>query len=263
MSANFQQVQREFCDWIRQPEQQPLPDQVERSRMQVYRELLFNNVCDFVDRVYPVAQSILPTVIWQQLKADFFSFARCDSPFYMDISRHFREYLSEVEHPVLRDYPWLLELLQVEWLELYLDWVEMTWPPTAQRLALQQRSAEQWMQVSRLLLAVPIWVLAYQWPVYQWRVGDLISATVEAAPGVVVAWRDQVDQAHLEPVMPITALVLEWMVEAADGFHAQSLCQQLQQVLPQLEQTQAEDWLRHVLEWLQQRELLMYCGGSA
>lgn len=263
MSANFQQVQRVFCDWIRQPEQQPLPDQVALSRMQVYRELLFNNVCEFVDRVYPVTQSLLPEQTWQQLKADFFSFGRCESPFYLDISLHFRDYLSEVEHPVLQDYPWLTELLQVEWLELHLDLVEFTWPDPSQLLTesfnelLTQLT--QPTQLFQLTLSAPIWVLAYQWPVYQWRVddqiSDQISANLASAPSVVVAWRDQRDQVRVEPVQPIAAVLLEWIQHAAViDWHR--LGQQLQQMLPQLAAVQVEEWLQQVGLWLQQRGLL-------
>lgn len=253
MSVNFQQVQHEFCDWIRQPEQQPLPDQVALSRMQVYRELLFNNVCDFVDRVYPVAQSLLPAQTWQQLKTDFFSFGRCESPFYLDISLHFRDYLSESEHPVLQDYPWLAELLQVEWLELHLDLVEFTWPDLSQIVT---APLMQEMQQTALALSVPIWVLAYQWPVYQWRVGDPISAALAPAPSVVVAWRDQMDQVRVEPVQPIAAVLLEWLSAATTGLTVQVLSDDLQQTLPQLSPDQIEGWVQHVLDWLQQRHLL-------
>jgi|GEM_PF-249635 len=259
MSAHFQQVQRVFCDWIRQPEQQSLPDQVALSRMQVYRELLFNNVCEFVDRVYPVAQSLLPAQTWQQLKADFFSFGRCESPFYLDISLHFRDYLVEVEHPVLQDYPWLTELLQVEWLELHLDLVAFTWPdPTQLATELFNEPLTQLIQPppsAQLTLSAPIWVLAYQWPVYQWQVGDVIGADLAPAPSVVVAWRDQRDQVRVEPLQPIAAVLLEWIqhVGVVDWLR---LGQQLEAVLPQLTVVQVEEWLQQVGLWLQQRGLL-------
>lgn len=253
MSVSFQQVQRAFCDWIRQPEQQRLPDQVALSRMQVYRELLFNNVCDFVDRVYPVAQSLLPAQTWQQLKTDFFSFGRCESPFYLDISLHFRDYLTEVEHPVLQDYPWLAELLQVEWLELHLDLVEFTWPDQSQ---IATQSLMQLTQPPQLALSAPIWVLAYQWPVYQWRVGDQLDAGLAPTPSVVVAWRDPCDQVQIEPVQPIAAVLLEGMSAATVGFNPQALADQLQHHLPHFSPEQLENWVQHALDWLQQRHLL-------
>lgn len=259
MSTHFQQVQRLFCDWIRRPEQD-LSVSVERARMQVYRDLLFNNMCDFVDRVYPVARSLLPEQTWQQLKADFFSHGQCESPFYLDISLHFREYLSAVEHPVLQKYAWLAELLQVEWLELHLDVLDIT--PQRSDFNPQIDSVQQLISLAKtgvlFRLSLPIWVLAYQWPVYQWRVGELISVQHPPAPNVIVAWRDSNDHVRIEPVQPVTAIILEWFAARTDMVGLDSFDLHLRQAVPQWSQALQDEWVQHVLSWLWQRDLLVF-----
>ena len=74
MSMNehtFQQTQHVFCNWLRDPNSvKAVPFALDR--MQVYRELLFNNVCSFINLVYTVARSLLPEQLWQQLLTDFF-----------------------------------------------------------------------------------------------------------------------------------------------------------------------------------------------
>jgi len=78
-------MQQQFCDWIRDPDLE-LPQALPAERMHIYRDLLFNNVCSFIDLVYPVARAMLPELKWQQLLSEFFQKAQCRSPLYNDIS---------------------------------------------------------------------------------------------------------------------------------------------------------------------------------
>ena len=149
--STFQMTQQQFCRWIREPDIEQIPT-FPLERMQIYRDLLFNNVCSFINLVYPVARSILPEAQWQSLLQAFFQKAKCQSPLYNDISLQFREYLADHQHPILQEYPWLEELLQFEWLELYLDTVEI------EEIRLTQSTTWQ--------LTRKVWVLVYQYPVY-------------------------------------------------------------------------------------------------
>ena len=112
-ASTFQTTQQQFCNWIREPnaERTKICD---LERMQIYRDLLFNNMCSFINLVYPIARSILPAAQWQFLLEEFFQKAKCQSPIYNDISLQFREYLTENRHPILSQYPWLEELQQLQ-----------------------------------------------------------------------------------------------------------------------------------------------------
>lgn len=190
---SFHTTQRQFCDWIRNPELQP-PQNFAVNRMQVYRDLLFNNVCSFINLVFPVAQAMLTKQQWQQLLVEFFEKSQSQSPFYNDISLQFREYLNAQQHPVLQQYPWLAELLQYEWLELYLDTVEIESPVLAQD--------QDWQ------LTTQIWVLAYQYPVYQWTTA-MTPALVESIPSAIMVWRDELDRVRFEVLSPLFAVLIE------------------------------------------------------
>lgn len=68
---SFQTMQRQFCEWIRDPDLE-IPQALPAQRMQIYRDLLFNNISSFIELVYPVARSMLPELKWQQLLLEFF-----------------------------------------------------------------------------------------------------------------------------------------------------------------------------------------------
>jgi hypothetical protein len=190
-------MQRQFCDWIRDPDLE-LPQALPAQRMQIYRDLLFNNVSSFIDLVYPVARAMLPELKWQQLLSEFFQKAECHSPLYNDISLEFREYLTDQQHPILQDYPWLAELLQFEWLELYLDTVEI------EDVVLHENYAWQ--------LSTKVWVLVYQYPVYMWTTLTTLEQ-VELAPGAVMVWRDEQDKVCIEQLSPLFAMLIEQLTE--------------------------------------------------
>lgn len=190
---SFQATQQQFCNWIRSP-QSELPKALPAERMQIYRDLLFNNVCSFINLVYPVTRAILPELKWQKLLNEFFQKAQCDSPFYNDISLQFREYLTDCQHPILKEYPWLAELLQYEWLELYLDTIEIA----KKKVTLK----DKWQ------LKTQVWVLVYQYPVHQWSSRMSISE-IEHMPSVIMVWRNDQDHICIETLSALFAVLIE------------------------------------------------------
>lgn len=197
--STFQTTQQQFCDWIRNPEL-AMPATFQADRMQVYRDLLFNNVCSFINLVFPVARSMLPELLWQQLLIEFFQKAQCQSPLYNDISLQFREYLTDQHHSVLQQYPWLAELLQFEWLELYLDTAEIEVPSLVQD--------QDWQ------LTTQVWVLVYQYPVYQWTAA-MTASEVQPMPSAIMAWRNAQDQVCIEVLSPLFAMLIEQLNQNA------------------------------------------------
>ncbi|MCH7313035.1 putative DNA-binding domain-containing protein [Acinetobacter sp. ANC 3882] len=220
--VSFHSTQRQFCDWVRDPELE-LPQNFAINRMQIYRDLLFNNFCSFINLVFPVARSMLPELQWQQLLAEFFQKSQCQSPFYNDISLQFREYLNEQQHPVLKEYPWLAELLQYEWLELYLDTVEIESPILDQD--------QDWQFTTQ------VWVLAYQYPVYHWTT-TMTPALVETMPTAIMVWRDALDQVCVEALSPLFAVLIEKLSQ--NELVQQDLYDVIQSFLPDLSEQEIQ-----------------------
>ena len=234
--STLQQTQQAFCAWIRDP-QFALPAEYATERMQVYRTLLFNNVSSFINLVYPIARMLLSETKWQSLLQDFFQNAQNQSPFYNDISLQFREYLDEQQHPVLQEYPWLAELLQFEWLELYLDTVEIeekTFSP-----------ASAWQ------LNTHIWILVYQYPVYLWTTEQQYF---EHSPSAVMVWRNQHDQICVEQLSPLFACLIEQINQKE--LTEQELKYLIHTTVPDLSVQQIEHQLTQLAERLTELDLL-------
>ncbi|MCU4582179.1 putative DNA-binding domain-containing protein [Acinetobacter gyllenbergii] len=219
---SFHTTQRQFCDWIRDPELE-LPQNFSAQRMQVYRDLLFNNVCSFINLVFPVARSMLTEPKWQPLLAEFFQKSQCQSPLYNDISLQFREYLSTQQHPALQEFPWLAELLQYEWLELYLDTVEIEMPILTED--------QDWQ------LTTQVWILAYQYPVYRWTTTMKLEQ-VEPVPSAILVWRDDLDQVCVEVVSPLYAAMIELIQQ--NKVIEQALQQLIKSVLPDFDEEEVQ-----------------------
>lgn len=256
MNDSFQQVQYDFCQWLRNPAQalSTAVQGVAVDRMQVYRELLLNNVLNFIDMVFPVAKSLLPAQHWESLQQDFFARAQCQSPFYMDISKEFLDYLQQAEPAVLSDYPWLIELLHVEWMELHVELAEFTWPEAQYSLAVEDLSRLD--DQAALAFTVPVWVLGYRWPVYQWRVGQDVSGVAEN-PGFILVWRDADDDRCQLVLPPAFALLLDSM-QQLQRFSASSVQQHVSAHLGLLAVAEQQQLIKQVLDFLVQRQLLMF-----
>lgn len=221
MPRDFQQTQAEFTRWLRQPETASMPIDIEPARMHTYRELLFNNVINFVDITFPVAKALLPAPVWQRLRERFFADYHCHSPFFYDISLHFSEFVSALDWPELADFPWLTELLHYEWMELAADIAEEPNPSIAPDCVLADESC--WSQTDApVRLAMPAWPLAYQWPVASWTV-ETNAADLQAQPQAVVIWRNRDDHVRVLVVEPLAAWLIERIQLTAQTLQYQTL----------------------------------------
>lgn len=123
--------QRTFAAHLRNPTQNPIPNGVNPARMNVYVDLLFNNVNDFLQRHLPITHSLLDANIWHDLVRQFYAQHACQSPYLRDISGEFVQWLSTrfATLDVATKCPYLLELVHFEWVEiaLMLDDNNVTW----------------------------------------------------------------------------------------------------------------------------------------
>jgi hypothetical protein len=202
----FQAVQKQMTDWLREPDRQPAPD-VELRRLNIYRELFFNNVSDFVEAAYPVLKSLLPAPEWQALLRDFFAEHRARSPYFRDISAEFRQWMESARADWLAARPWAAELLHYEWVELAADCAETPPEPPCQ-------------PEGDLLAGIPclrqaVWPLVYRWPVH--RMGPESPPTDEPPAGLtcLLVFRDDADHVDLLEINPLSARLVELMQQSS------------------------------------------------
>ncbi len=117
-SLDFKQLQYQFTAYIRDPEVNPAPDNVEPRRMAIYEELFFNNIESFLSNGFPVIRSLFSDQQWQAIVRGFMIDHRCHSPLFAEITLEFLDYLSAKGRYLLDETPFLLELAHYEWVEV-------------------------------------------------------------------------------------------------------------------------------------------------
>ncbi|MGZ8097046.1 MAG: HvfC family RiPP maturation protein, partial [Methylosarcina sp.] len=119
MAIDFKEKQREFSDYIRNPQRNPAPADVDIRRMAMYRELFFNNIESFLSGNFPVLRSLLDDARWLALVQDFFAEHVCQTPYFSEIAEEFLAYV-QYERKQPGDLPFMLELAHYEWVEMAL-----------------------------------------------------------------------------------------------------------------------------------------------
>ncbi len=89
----FIRRQYAFAANIRDPENNPAPEDIEDRRMQIYRELFYNNVENFISGTFPVLRRIYSDADWHGLVREYFSRHRSRTPLFHEIPREFLNWL--------------------------------------------------------------------------------------------------------------------------------------------------------------------------
>jgi hypothetical protein len=118
---SFQQYQFAFSSHIRNPRLNKRPRGVEARRMNVYNELLYNNLEGFLLACFPVLRKVLGKRKWSKLVRDFFTAHRCHTPFFRQIPDEFVHYLKNERGEHADDPAFLQDLAHYEWVELMLS----------------------------------------------------------------------------------------------------------------------------------------------
>ena len=118
---SFQRLQHAFAASIRDPENEPGPQGVPAQRMQIYRQLVFNNLKSFLATGFPVVKATLGEKAWPALIKDFLRRHHSKTPYLFEISEEFLAYLQNERGQTDNDPPFLLELAHYEWVELALS----------------------------------------------------------------------------------------------------------------------------------------------
>ena len=116
---SFQQYQLAFTAYIRDPLNKPRPNNVEPNRIDVYKEIVFNNLFESVSACFPVAQKVIGTRMWLKLIRGFFQEHSSSTPIFRKIPEEFLNYLASKNSLVSENIPpYLSNLCHYEWVEL-------------------------------------------------------------------------------------------------------------------------------------------------
>ncbi|HSW15350.1 MAG TPA: putative DNA-binding domain-containing protein [Solimonas sp.] len=207
--AAFQQVQRQFAAHLRDPQRNAPPSGIEDRRLQIYRELFYNNIEDCLASAFPVLRQLSPDAVWHARVRDFYARHQSHAPQFHQIAEEFLRYLEDErgEHP--DDPPFLRELAHYEWVELALAVAEAEIDDADVDTALD-------LLAGRPLQSPLAWSLAYEYPVH--RIGPEFQPQAPSEqPSYLVVYRDRQDSVRFMEINAVTARLLQLLEEDPDA----------------------------------------------
>lgn len=225
--APFQQFQYQFTSHLRDPHQ-PAPAGVAAKRIDVYAELLFNNLRGFIDACCPICHEIVGEPRWTELIRAFYIEHRCHSPLFRDIPREFVHWLRDHPQQPTDLPPFIADLAHYEWLELAADVHPAQVAPTS--------GQNEVLNIS--LQANPTLQLGiYAWPVQ--KIGMAFQPDApDTTPTCLAVYRHHRDTVHFTQLNPLSAHLLGLLQaqpltgQAALAQLASDAAMELEQVLP-------------------------------
>jgi hypothetical protein len=207
----FQQQQRQFLHYLRQPETTQIPAGFAPERLAVYADLLYNKFDESLTACFPVIHRILSPADWRALLLDFIAEHRCLTPYYRQIPDEFVQYLQQ-ERDCADDLPFLAELAHFEWIELQLSIAE------SESITIKLLTSEQ------LLSGVPVFTPVMQLLHYQWPVQNIGPNALPTEPPAmttrILGFRNSSDQVRFIALSPATADLIELLGNGLTGQQA-------------------------------------------
>ena len=207
----FQELQLSFTAHIRNPELHPVPSGIEARRMRIYAELFYNNIESFLANAFPVTKRIFldpgwSGMPWRQLAREFIHQHGSETPYFLEISQEFLEFVST--HPIHEAFPWLLEFLHYEWVEMALGVNDTPWPING--------FDPDGSLLGKVVVSPLIWPLAYRYPVQD--IGpEHLPLSVPAQPTYLVVYRRSDDKVRFMVSNAMTHRLLELLQEGLSG----------------------------------------------
>lgn len=232
----------EFSTHIRNPDVNPAPSGIEDRRMEIYRDLFYQNIEGFISSAFPVLRSISTDDYWQSLVRDFMVHYRAKSPFFLQVAQEFLIYLEHFRgsQNCPEDFPFMLELAHYEWVELALDvaesdaWIAKDWP------------CEK-VEFCRITISPLAWCLSYKYPVH--LIGpNYIPQQPTEQPTQLLVYRNSDDAVGFMEINAVSAHLLQTI----QGNPEMSLLDCLELLAERLSVTYNENFVDHAIALLRQ-----------
>lgn len=241
----FQQLQHDFAQHLKNPDIFPAPEDLENRRMSVYRELFFNNIKGFLGNAFPVLQSLYDDNMWQQLCRTFYHQHHCRSPYFVDISKEFVEFLANQYQSLPSDPPFLAELAHYEWVELAISTSKET------------PSADYWngeQDYKRVQVSELAWLLSYPFPVH--KICPEFQPQQASGPYYFVVCRDKQDEVTFTEIDQVNAFMLNH-IEEHGPLDLNTLFTAMEQAMPQVPKTQLHQQAEQAIDAFLRKQVLL------
>ena len=196
----FTEVQYAFTRYIRDPENQPAPAGVDVRRLNIYRDLVYNNIERMLRNLFPVLRKITPDDRWHAMIRDFLKNHKSRTPLFPKVTQEFLKYL-ENERNAGDDPPFILELAHYEWVEyaVSIDPREISWKGV---------DPEGDLLEGRPVLCPLAWPLSYRYPVHTIR-PDSQPEEAPPQPTYLIVYRNRHDKVGFMELNAVSARLVE------------------------------------------------------
>lgn len=254
MQPDFQAVQYAFAAHLRNPKENPAPDHIEDRRLQIYRDLFYNNVEGFLSGAFPVIRKLDSDQAWHARVRDFYTRHQASAPQFYRLAEEFLKYLETErgDHP--DDPAFLQELAHYEWVELALSISEEVLTPD-----IADPNGD--LIESAPVVSPLAWPLSYQWPVQKISPEHQPENAPEA-PTYLVVYRTRQDEVRFMEINAVTARLLQLIEEHP----ARSGREQLLQIGEEIgypEPTQMVEAGRAMLAQMRERDIILGTARQA
>jgi hypothetical protein len=196
---SFQRYQAEFANHIRDPRGHPRPRGAAKRRMDVYVEIVFNNMEGSLAACFPVCKKILGVRRWKKLVRDFLAQHRCTTPIFRQIPEELLHWLETAPAAVADLPPFFASLAHYEWAELAVATSEAT-------LTVACDPAGDLLE-GEPVLAPSLMLLRYVWPVH--RISPRFQPVLPCVEPVhLLVFRDRQDMVRFIALNPVSARLI-------------------------------------------------------
>ena len=178
--------------------------------MQVYEDLIRNNVERFLAGAFPIAKRLLGDPQWNALVRAFLERHGCESPYFREIGQEFLAFLESDAPPELPNF--LLELCHYERVPTVLRRAEAPSP--------QEPIDPEGDLLAHAVAVSPLaWPLSYRYPIHQINARSQAD-DVQPKPTWLIAWRRTDDSVGFMAANALTHRLLELLREGNTGQQA-------------------------------------------
>jgi hypothetical protein len=193
--SDFQNEQDIFTTHIRSAQHHTI-EGIEDRRLNIYRELFYNNIESFVSGTFPILKECISHDEWHQMVRSFFIQHKCKSPYFLEISEEFLHFLQADTENTLSLPVYAYSLAHWEWMELFADtYVE---GQHNERLVIN-------LDVDIVTTVECSWLQAYEYAVHKIKPGD----EVFKVPAFLLVYRDATQKVGFVELNSLSYLLFE------------------------------------------------------
>lgn len=195
LESKFKVIQDAFTHAIRAENFEAVSG-VEDRRLNIYRELFYNNIESFISGTFPVLKECTPSDKWHKIVRRFFIEHEAKSPYFLEISEEFLDFLAADTENTLELPAYAYALAHWEWMELFADAYIET-----------QDNAYSEINLERDILTTIecAWLQAYEYAVHKIEAKE----NIEAVPTFLLIYRDINEEVGFIELNPLSYLLFE------------------------------------------------------